>query len=103
MSEIIDQASILKKIITDKVEAVTESRPKETRGTLYGIGYGAFAGFIIGGGVTIGSAVALPLVAVAAVTGGIIGNRAGIGKDKQTLQNEMDQYADFDDDASSDA
>ncbi len=63
------------------------------------MGYGAFAGLLIGGVVSVG-AVGLPLIAVAAVTGGLIGNRAGIGKDKKTLLNELDHDSDTSQEAS---
>ena len=90
MAELKDRVNDFRKTVADKVGKVTERRPKETKGTLYGIGYGAFAGYLFGGAVTLGGAVVLPLIAVAAVTGGLIGNRAGIGKDKKDLLNEID-------------
>ncbi len=83
--------SSFKNIVTTKMGNITESRPNETKGTLYGLGYGAFTGYLFGGAVTFGSgAIVLPLIAVAAVTGGLIGNRAGIGKDRQSLLSEID-------------
>lgn len=86
-----NQVSNIKKVVTTKIDNITQSRPAETKGTLYGLGYGAFAGYLFGGAVTFGGgAVVLPLIAITAVTGGLIGNRAGIGKDRQAMLSEID-------------
>jgi len=65
-----------------------KDRPAETIGTLLGAGSGGAIGIVIGGMgvVAMGTGFGIPAGIVLGLTGGLIGNRIGVGKDRPVVK-----------------
>jgi len=64
------------------------SRPKEVKITLFGAGTGVGIGYAIGGSIGVVGffgGVGIPWVVLLALSGGVLGNRIGIAKDKKKI------------------
>ena len=70
-----------------------KDRPSETIGTIVGADGGSAIGSVIGGMgiVAMGTGFGIPALIVLGLTGGIIGNRIGVGKDRPVVKSDRNK------------
>ena len=76
------------KSTTKAVSNFAKSNPEEAKSTIIGTSAGAGIGFAIGGSIGVVGffgGIGVPWIVLTALSGGVLGNRIGIGRDKTKI------------------